>query len=72
MISRREALAATAAGAVMTAATARAGFRTPQYQEISLSDWLKHSPPDMVAQHLNIDQAVIPRWPGNGPDILLK
>jgi oxalate decarboxylase len=47
-------------------------FRTPQYEEISLSDWLKHSPPDMVAEHLNIDQAAIPKWPGDGPDILPK
>jgi oxalate decarboxylase len=40
-------------------------FRTPQYQEISLSDWLKHSPPEMVAEHLNIDPAVIAKWPNN-------
>jgi oxalate decarboxylase len=40
-------------------------FRTPQYEEISLSDWLKHSPPEMVAEHLNVDPATISRWPGN-------
>src|SRR5438445_5143059 len=34
-------------------------FRTAQYEEISLSDWLKHSPPEMVAEHLNIDPATI-------------
>lgn len=45
-------------------------FRTPHYEEISLSDWLKHSPPEMVAEHLNVDQAVIPRWPGNGTRIM--
>jgi oxalate decarboxylase len=47
-------------------------FRTPQYEEISLSDWLRHSPPELVAQHLNIDQAAISKWPGNGPVILPK
>ena len=47
-------------------------FRTPQYEEISLSDWLRHSPPDMVAQHLNIDRATISKWPGNGPAVLPK
>ena len=30
------------------------------------------SPPEMVAQHLNIDQAVIPNWPGEASDILPK
>src|SRR5436190_171005 len=39
-------------------------FRTPQYQEFALSDWLKHSPPEMVAQHLNVDAATISKWPG--------
>jgi|HubBroStandDraft_6_1064221.scaffolds.fasta_scaffold407648_2 hypothetical protein len=27
-------------------------FRTSQYEEMSLSDWLRHSPPEMVAQPL--------------------
>jgi oxalate decarboxylase len=40
-------------------------FRTPEYEEISLSDWLKHSPPDMVAEHLNVDRATISKWPDN-------
>jgi oxalate decarboxylase len=38
-------------------------FRTANFQEISLSDWLKHSPPEMVAEHLNIDPRVIAGWP---------
>ena len=42
-------------------------FRTAQYEEISLSDWLKHSPPEMVAEHLNIDPATISEWPDDGP-----
>ena len=41
-------------------------FRTAQYEEISLSDWLKHSPPEMVAEHLNIDPATISEWPDDG------
>jgi oxalate decarboxylase len=40
-------------------------FRTPQYQEVSLSDWLAHSPPQMVAEHLNVDPAMVPHWPGS-------
>jgi oxalate decarboxylase len=40
-------------------------FRTPQYQEVSLADWLAHSPPQMVAEHLNVDPAMVSRWPGS-------
>lgn len=38
-------------------------FRTLQYQEVSLSSWLVHSPPQMVAEHLNLDETAIARWP---------
>lgn len=38
-------------------------FRAPEYQEVDLSDWLAHAPPELVAQHLNIDPAVIARFP---------
>ena len=34
-------------------------FRAPPYEEISLSNWLTHTPPALVAQHLNIDPATI-------------
>jgi oxalate decarboxylase len=45
-------------------------FRTPHYEEISLSGWLTHSPPEMVAEHLNVDVATISKWPGDGPAVL--
>jgi oxalate decarboxylase len=45
-------------------------FRTPHYAELSLSDWLIHSPPEMVAQHLNVDEATISKWPSDRPSIL--
>lgn len=38
-------------------------FRAPEYQEIDLSDWLAHTPPALVAQHLNIDPAALARFP---------
>jgi oxalate decarboxylase len=41
-------------------------FRAPAYEEVSLSNWLAHTPPELVAQHLNIDPAVIKRFP-QGP-----
>jgi oxalate decarboxylase len=41
-------------------------FKAPAYEEISLSNWLAHTPPELVAQHLNIDPAVVKRFP-QGP-----
>ncbi len=45
-------------------------FRAEQFQEVSLSDWLAHSPVDMVAETLNLDPSVIARFPKNRPDIV--
>ena len=45
-------------------------FRTSQFAEISLSAWLAHSPPEMVAEHLNVDPAAVPKWPGFDARIL--
>lgn len=43
-------------------------FRSSYYAEVSLSDWLTHTPPKLVAQHLNIDPSVIARFPNDRPD----
>jgi oxalate decarboxylase len=45
-------------------------FRAPRYEEISLSNWLTHTPPALVAQHLNIDEAAIAKWPDNSPGVM--
>jgi oxalate decarboxylase len=45
-------------------------FRTPEYQEVSLSDWLTHTPPALVAQHFNIDPSILTGFPKNSPGIL--
>jgi oxalate decarboxylase len=45
-------------------------FKAPAYQEISLSDWLTHTPAALVAQHLNIDPSVLARFPANAPGIV--
>ena len=47
-------------------------FRAPRYEEFSLSDWLTHTPPKLVAQHLNVDEATIAKWPTNRPVIMPK
>ena len=45
-------------------------FKTARYEEISLSDWLAHTPSAMVAQTLNLDPAVIAKFPKNSPGIM--
>ena len=42
-------------------------FRSSYYADVSLSDWLAHSPPEMVAETLNIDEATIAKFPNNRP-----
>jgi hypothetical protein len=45
-------------------------FRAPQFHDVSLSDWITHTPPALVAQHLNIDDETIARLPRNKPEIV--
>jgi oxalate decarboxylase len=47
-------------------------FRAPRYEEVSLSNWLTHTPPELVAQHFNVDPQVIAKWPNNAPGIMPK
>ena len=42
-------------------------FRSSRYADVSLSDWLTHTPPALVAQHLNVDEATIAKFPGDRP-----
>jgi oxalate decarboxylase len=45
-------------------------FRADRFEEVSLSDWLAHSPIDMVAETLNLDPSVIAQFPKNRPDVV--
>jgi oxalate decarboxylase len=45
-------------------------FKSPLYQEISLSNWLTRTPPALVAQHLNIDPAVLAQFPKGAPGLV--
>ena len=45
-------------------------FRADRFEEVSLSDWLAHSPIDMVAETLNLDRSVVAQFPKNRPDIV--
>jgi oxalate decarboxylase len=41
-----------------------------QYESISLSDWLTHTPPAMVAADFNLSPKDIAKFAQNGPVVL--
>ena len=45
-------------------------FKTDRYQEVSLTDWLVHTPPAMIAQTLNIDPSVLNNLPQARSDVV--
>jgi oxalate decarboxylase len=45
-------------------------FKADHYAEVSLSDWLTHTPPRMVMEHLNITEDVLKQFPKTRPDVL--
>jgi oxalate decarboxylase len=45
-------------------------FKADHYAEVSLSDWLSHTPPRMVMEHLNITPEVLAKFPKSRPDIV--
>ena len=38
-------------------------FKSSCYQDLSLSEWLAHTPPELVMAHLNIDKATLDAMP---------
>ena len=45
-------------------------FKTAKYMDVSLSDWMLHTPPQMVAQTLNIDPSVLKNLSQARPDVV--
>ncbi len=45
-------------------------FRAERYEEVSLADWLAHTPPEMVAATFNLDREVVARFPRDRPSIM--
>ncbi len=37
-------------------------FRTDRFQEVSLTQWLACTPPELVAQHINMDPNLIKQF----------
>ena len=38
-------------------------FKSSYYQDLALSEWLTHTPPELVMQHLGIDKATLDAMP---------
>jgi oxalate decarboxylase len=45
-------------------------FKSSYYQDLALSEWLAHTPPELVAAHLNLDKATLDALPRGKPVIL--
>jgi oxalate decarboxylase len=45
-------------------------FKSSYFADISLSDWIARTPPAMVAQHLNVSEATIAKFPKDKPDVV--
>src|SRR5277367_6271208 len=45
-------------------------FKASVYQDLALSEWLSHTPPELVAAHLNLDKATLEAIPRNEPLIM--
>ncbi len=45
-------------------------FKADHFAEVSLSDWLAHTPPEMVMQTLNISAETLAQFPRDRPDIM--
>src|ERR1700675_2348792 len=45
-------------------------FKTSEYMNISLNNWLRHLPPEMVTSHLNLQADTISKIPSEALDVL--
>ena len=45
-------------------------FKSSFYQDLALSEWLTHTPPELVAAHLNLDKATLNALPKDKPVIM--
>ena len=45
-------------------------FKTDTYQDFSLSDWLTHTPPALVAAHFNLSLQDVAKFPNDAPVVM--
>ncbi len=47
-------------------------FKSNVYQDLALSEWLTHTPPELVLAHLGIDKATLDSFPKEGAIVMPK
>jgi oxalate decarboxylase len=47
-------------------------FKSSFYQDLSLSEWLTHEPPELVLAHLGIDKATLDAIPKENVAVMPK
>ena len=47
-------------------------FKSSVYQDLSLSEWLTHTPPELVIAHLGIDKTTLDSFPKEGAVVMPK
>ena len=45
-------------------------FKTDQYMDFSMNNWIRHLPPEMVTSHLNPDEAAIKKIPAENQAVI--
>jgi oxalate decarboxylase len=45
-------------------------FKSSYFADVSLSNWIARTPPAMVAQHLNVSEATIAKFPKDKPAVM--
>jgi oxalate decarboxylase len=45
-------------------------FKSPIYEDLALSEWLAHTPPELVMAHLHLDKATLEALPRNKPLVI--
>jgi oxalate decarboxylase len=47
-------------------------FKTHEFQDISLNNWIRRLPPEMVTAHLNLDATSIRKIPSEKQEVLIR
>lgn len=47
-------------------------FKSNVYQDLSLSEWLTHTPPELVTAHLGLDKATLDALPKENVAVMPK
>lgn len=47
-------------------------FKTHEFQDISLNNWIRRLPPEMITSHLNLDAAAIRKIPSEKQEVLIR